>query len=68
MDRQPLSNFDMSWCKKVSSEFVKYALRELGGDDMRPERRQLLGYDWNVLLTREEWLEKPHNSSSESAK
>jgi len=44
---KPLSNtdFDMSWRKKVTSEFVTYALRELRGDDMRAERRQLSGHD-----------------------
>jgi 4-hydroxybenzoyl-CoA reductase subunit beta len=42
---KPLSNtdFDMSWRKKVASEFVTYALRELRGDDMRAERRRLSG-------------------------
>jgi len=43
---KPLSNtdFDMSWRKKVTLEFVTYALRELRGDDMSAERRQLLGH------------------------
>jgi 4-hydroxybenzoyl-CoA reductase subunit beta len=37
---KPLDNtdFDMSWRKKVTAEFVTYALRELGGDDMAAER------------------------------
>jgi 4-hydroxybenzoyl-CoA reductase subunit beta len=37
---KPLDNtdFDMSWRKKVTAEFVTYALRELRGDDMRTER------------------------------
>lgn len=37
---KPLDNtdFDMSWRKKVTAEFVTYALRELRGDDMRRER------------------------------
>jgi 4-hydroxybenzoyl-CoA reductase subunit beta len=44
---KPLSNtdFDMSWRKKVTSEFVTYALRELRGDDMRSECRQLSGHN-----------------------
>lgn len=42
---KPLDNtdFDMTWRKRVTTEFVTYALRELRGDDMRPER---------LLLTR----------------
>lgn len=42
---KPLDNtdFDMTWRKRVSAEFVTYALRELRGDDMRGER---------LLLTR----------------
>jgi 4-hydroxybenzoyl-CoA reductase subunit beta len=37
---KPLDNtdFDMSWRKKVTSEFVTYALRELRGDDVTSER------------------------------
>jgi 4-hydroxybenzoyl-CoA reductase subunit beta len=37
---KPLDNtdFDMSWRKKVTGEFVTCALRELRGDDMRGER------------------------------
>jgi 4-hydroxybenzoyl-CoA reductase subunit beta len=37
---KPLDNtdFDMSWRKKVTAEFVKYALRELRGDDVGAER------------------------------
>lgn len=37
---KPLDNtdFDMSWRKRVTAEFVSYALRELRGDDMRRER------------------------------
>jgi 4-hydroxybenzoyl-CoA reductase subunit beta len=37
---KPLDNtdFDMSWRKKVTGEFVTYALRELRGDDVRQER------------------------------
>lgn len=44
---KPLANtdFDMSWRKKVVAEFVTYALRELRGDDMDAERRQLSGHD-----------------------
>lgn len=42
---KPLDNtdFDMTWRKRVTAEFVTYALRELCGDDMRGER---------LLLTR----------------
>jgi len=37
---KPLDNtdFDMSWRKKVTAEFVSYALRELRGDDVSAER------------------------------
>jgi 4-hydroxybenzoyl-CoA reductase subunit beta len=37
---KPLDNtdFDMSWRKKVTAEFVTYALRELRGDDISNER------------------------------
>jgi 4-hydroxybenzoyl-CoA reductase subunit beta len=37
---KPLDNtdFDMTWRKKVTAEFVTYALRELRGDDVRAER------------------------------
>ena len=40
---KPLDNtdFDMSWRKKVTSEFVTYALRELRGDDTSAERSSL---------------------------
>ncbi len=38
-------NFEMSGRKKVTSEFVIYAGRELRGDDMRAERRSLSGHD-----------------------
>ena len=42
---KPVDNtdFDMTWRKRVTAEFVTYALRELRGDDMRGER---------LLLTR----------------
>lgn len=42
---KPLDNtdFDMTWRKRVTGEFVTYALRELRGDDMGGER---------LLLTR----------------
>lgn len=41
---KPLDNtdFDMSWRKKVTSEFVTCALRELRGDDMRSARESLM--------------------------
>jgi 4-hydroxybenzoyl-CoA reductase subunit beta len=37
---KPLDNtdFDMTWRKKVTAEFVTYALRELRGDDVNAER------------------------------
>jgi 4-hydroxybenzoyl-CoA reductase subunit beta len=37
---KPLDNtdFDMTWRKRVTAEFVTYALRELCGDDVRTER------------------------------
>jgi len=47
---KPLDNtdFDMTWRKKVTAEFVTYALRELRGDDVRSARdngyRSLLWY------------------------
>jgi len=43
---KPLDNtdFDMSWRKKVATELVTYALRELRGDDMRTERQRLTRY------------------------
>ncbi|MHB8499653.1 MAG: FAD binding domain-containing protein [Candidatus Acidiferrales bacterium] len=41
---KPLDNtdFDMSWRKKVTGEFVNCALRELRGEDMRGERKSLM--------------------------
>jgi 4-hydroxybenzoyl-CoA reductase subunit beta len=41
---KPLDNtdFDMSWRKKVTGEFVTYALRELRGDDVRGERESFM--------------------------
>ena len=40
---KPLDNtdFDLSWRKKVTGEFVTYALRELAGHDTRPERHAI---------------------------
>jgi 4-hydroxybenzoyl-CoA reductase subunit beta len=40
---KPLDNtdFDMSWRKKVTAEFVTCALRELRGDDVRAERSSI---------------------------
>jgi CO/xanthine dehydrogenase FAD-binding subunit len=45
---KPLDNtdFDMSWRKKVTGEFVKYALRELRGDDVHAQRLSLTRYDF----------------------
>jgi hypothetical protein len=31
----------MTWRKKVTAEFVTYALRELSGDDVSAERERL---------------------------
>jgi 4-hydroxybenzoyl-CoA reductase subunit beta len=41
---KPLDNtdFDMSWRKKVTAEFVTCALRELRGDDVSAERTSLM--------------------------
>lgn len=41
---KPLDNtdFDMTWRKRVTAEFVTYVLRELRGDDMRGERLLLM--------------------------
>jgi len=41
---KPLDNtdFDMSWRKKVTGEFVICALRELRGDDVRSERESFM--------------------------
>jgi 4-hydroxybenzoyl-CoA reductase subunit beta len=41
---KPLDNtdFDMSWRKKVTGEFVSCALREIRGDDMHGERASLM--------------------------
>jgi 4-hydroxybenzoyl-CoA reductase subunit beta len=46
---KPLDNtdFDMTWRKRVAGEFVRYALRELRGDDMSPERRRLMGHNFS---------------------
>jgi 4-hydroxybenzoyl-CoA reductase subunit beta len=40
---KPLDNtdFDMTWRKRVTAEFVTYALRELRGDDIRIERESV---------------------------
>jgi len=40
---KPLDNtdFDLSWRKKVTAEFVSHALRELAGQDTRPERQSI---------------------------
>jgi 4-hydroxybenzoyl-CoA reductase subunit beta len=42
---KPLDNtdFDLTWRKRVTQEFVTCALRELRGDDMRAERHRLIG-------------------------
>jgi 4-hydroxybenzoyl-CoA reductase subunit beta len=47
---KPLDNtdFDMTWRKRVTAEFVTYALRELRGDDMRGERLLLTRHSSSV--------------------
>jgi 4-hydroxybenzoyl-CoA reductase subunit beta len=47
---KPLDNtdFDMSWRKKVTAEFVTYALRELRGDDVQAKRLQLTRHSPSV--------------------
>ena len=46
---KPLDNtdFDMTWRKRVTAEFVTYALRELRGDDMRGEQLFLTRHSWS---------------------
>jgi 4-hydroxybenzoyl-CoA reductase subunit beta len=43
---KPLDNtdFDMTWRKRVTGEFLTYALRELRGDDVRAERESITRY------------------------
>src|SRR5260370_41418428 len=43
---KPLYNtdFDMTWRKRVTAEFVTYALRELRGDDVSAERESFTRY------------------------
>jgi len=43
---KPLDNtdFDMTWRKRVTAEFVTYALRELRGEDVRAERESFTRY------------------------
>jgi 4-hydroxybenzoyl-CoA reductase subunit beta len=45
---KPLDNtdFDMTWRKRVTAEFVRYALRELRGDDVRAERESFTRYSF----------------------
>lgn len=45
---KPLDNtdFDMTWRKRVTAEFVTYALRELRGDDVRKERESFTRYSF----------------------
>src|ERR1700681_1095861 len=45
---KPLDNtdFDMTWRKKVTAEFVTYALRELRGDDVHAERESFTRYSF----------------------
>jgi hypothetical protein len=48
---KPLDNtdFDMTWRKKVTAEFVASALRELRGDDLRAHRLSLAQYPFEGL-------------------
>ncbi len=41
---KPLDNtdLDLTWRKQVASEFVSYALREIAGEDVSAERRQMM--------------------------
>jgi len=45
---KPLDNtdFDMTWRKRVTAEFVTYALRELRGDDVSTERESFTRYSF----------------------
>ena len=45
---KPLDNadFDMTWRKRVTAEFVTYALRELRGDDVRADRESFTRYSF----------------------
>jgi 4-hydroxybenzoyl-CoA reductase subunit beta len=45
---KPLDNtdFDMTWRKRATAEFVTYALRELRGDDVRAERESFTRYSF----------------------
>ena len=45
---KPLDNtdFDMTWRKRVTAEFVTYALRELRGDDVQAERESFTRYSF----------------------
>jgi 4-hydroxybenzoyl-CoA reductase subunit beta len=45
---KPLDNtdFNMTWRKRVTGEFVTYALRELHGDDVRAERESITRYSF----------------------
>jgi 4-hydroxybenzoyl-CoA reductase subunit beta len=44
---KPMDNTDfvLSWRKRVTKEFVSYALRELRGDDLTQLRRRFTGHD-----------------------
>jgi 4-hydroxybenzoyl-CoA reductase subunit beta len=46
---KPLDNtdFDMTWRKRVTAEFVTYALRELRGDDVHAERESFTRYPFD---------------------
>jgi CO/xanthine dehydrogenase FAD-binding subunit len=48
---KPLDNtdFDMTWRKKVTGEFVTCALRELRGDDVRFERERFIRYSTELF-------------------
>ena len=48
---KPMDNTDfvLHWRKRVSKEFVAYALRELRGDDMKETRRKIGRQDLVVI-------------------
>ena len=48
---RPMDNTDLTlhWRKRVTRDFVGYALRELRGDDMRDMRRRVARQVWTVV-------------------
>lgn len=49
---KPMDNtdFTLQWRKRVTAEFVRYALRELRGDDMAETRRRVCRHDLDAAL------------------